>query len=114
MLSHRATSDVSAPEAICTLDNLPRNDRELLRVTHILIPRADQPRSVTTHFAEEEQELQSPAEGFGNGSAQFRGSLLPGGVLLPLRRDAGLQVARCRDGCPERGSQRLMLPARTC
>lgn len=36
-----------------------------------LISKADQPRGVTTLFTEEAPELQSPAEGFGNCSAQF-------------------------------------------
>jgi len=70
MQSHRDTRDVSAPEAICTLDNLPRNNEELLRVTGTLLPREDQPRNVSTDFTEEERE-QSPGEGSGNGSALF-------------------------------------------
>jgi len=84
MQSHRDTRDVSAPEAICTLDNLPRNNEELLRVTGTLLPREDQPRNVSTDFTEEERE-QSPGEGSGNGSALFWGSLLPGGAFCPGR-----------------------------
>lgn len=89
MLSHRSTLVVSAPEATCTFDNLPQNNKELLSVTRTLIPKADQPRSVTHQFVEEEQELQSLAEGFGQGSTWFPGSLLPVEPSDP-RRDAGL------------------------
>lgn len=91
MLSHRVTSVVSAPEAIHTLDNLPRKNKELLRVTRTLITRVDQARSVTTRFTEEERELQSPAEGLGNSSARFQGSLLPP-LVEPSAPREGMQA----------------------
>lgn len=58
---------------------------------------------------EEEQELQSPAEGFGQGSTWFQGSLLPGGALCPEEgcRPAGGSGEQWMPKCR---SWRLRLP----